>query len=93
MGAVAEAAERRKHVANDPKCAELGWVCVPLAVGTYCNWGEEARHTFTVLATHPALDSSHHKARMINDMFGRLNFHPGESHRKAYCSYCRLLIK
>ena len=30
--------ERRKHTANDPKCAELGWVCVPLAVETYCYW-------------------------------------------------------
>ena len=46
VGAAAEAVERRKHAANDPKCAELGWVCVPLAVGTYCNWGEEARQTF-----------------------------------------------
>ena len=32
MGAAAEAAENRKHTANDPKCAELGWRCVPLAV-------------------------------------------------------------
>ena len=43
VGAAAEAAENRKHTANDPKCAELGWRCVPLAVETYCNWGEEAR--------------------------------------------------
>ena len=27
-GAVVEV---RKHVANDPKCVELGWFCVPLA--------------------------------------------------------------
>ena len=68
---VGAAAERRKHAANDPKCAELGWVCVPLAVETYCNWSEEA---ITLLATRLALDSSScHKARVINDMFGRLN--------------------
>ena len=73
VGAAAEAAERRKHAANDPKCAELGWVCVPLAVETYCNWGEEARQAFTLLSTRLALDSSHHKARVINGMFGRLN--------------------
>ena len=26
VGAVAATAERRKHAANDPNCAELGWV-------------------------------------------------------------------
>ena len=40
----------RKHVANDPKCAELGWTCVPLAVETYGNWGREAQETFSRLA-------------------------------------------
>ena len=58
MGAAAEAAENRKHTANDPKCAELGWRCVPLAVETYCNWGEEARRTFTLLATRLVFGSS-----------------------------------
>ena len=53
-----EAAENRKHKANDPKCAELGWRCVPLAVETYCNWGEEARRTFTLLAIRLALNCS-----------------------------------
>ena len=32
-------AEFRKHVANDPKCVELGWTCVPLAGETYGDWG------------------------------------------------------
>ena len=74
VGAAAEAAENRKHTANDPKCAELGWRCVPLAVETYCNWGEEARRTFTLLATRLAFGSStFRKARVISDMFGRLN--------------------
>ena len=34
----AVAAESRKHVANDPKCFELGWTCVPLTVETCGNW-------------------------------------------------------
>ena len=38
VGAAAKATERRKHTVNNPKCAELGWVCVPLAVETYFNW-------------------------------------------------------
>ena len=59
---------------DDPKCAELGWRCVPLAVETYCNWGEEARGTFALLATRLAFgSSSFRKARVISDMFGRLN--------------------
>ena len=32
------AAEERKHRSNDTKCAELGWVSIPLAVETY-SWG------------------------------------------------------
>ena len=33
--AAAQATESRKHHANDPKCSDLGWVCVPMAVETY----------------------------------------------------------
>ena len=74
VDAAAEAAENRKHTANDPKCAKLGWRCVPLAVETYCNWGEEARRTFTLLATRLAIgSSSFRKARVISDMYGRLD--------------------
>ena len=29
--------EAHKHMANDSKCSELGWVCVPVAVETYGN--------------------------------------------------------
>ena len=48
--AAALAAETRKHVANDPKCRKLGWMCVPLTVETYGNWEKEARETFPHLA-------------------------------------------
>ena len=34
-GSAAGKAEVRKHNANDAKCTELGWVCMPLAVETY----------------------------------------------------------
>ncbi|KAL5499697.1 hypothetical protein EMCRGX_G011154 [Ephydatia muelleri] len=39
-GVAAHKAECRKHSSNDPKCQELGWVCVPLAVESYGNWGK-----------------------------------------------------
>ena len=64
------------YILNDPKCAELGWRCVPLAVETYCNWGEEARRTFTLLATRLAFGSSSFRKAVISDMFGRLNIKP-----------------
>ena len=32
-GAASEAAELRKHTANDAMCTELGWVSIPLVVG------------------------------------------------------------
>ena len=38
-GAVARAAELRKHTQNDSKCAELSWKCIPLAVECYGAWG------------------------------------------------------
>ena len=65
-------AEVRKHRANDPKCSELGWVCIPLAVETYGNWGKEA--TFSRLASCIAITSSCHKSQVLGEMYGRLNF-------------------
>ena len=60
-GSTAQAAEARKHRANDPKCSEIGWVCVSLAVETYGNWGKEARDTFSRLA--PSLLLAHPNLR------------------------------
>ncbi|KAL5494324.1 hypothetical protein EMCRGX_G015631 [Ephydatia muelleri] len=64
-------AEVRKHRANDPKCSELGWVCIPLAVETYGNWGREAQSTFSRLASHLAIITSSHKSKAL---YSRLNF-------------------
>ena len=44
-------AECQQHSSNYPKCQELGWVCVPLAVESYGNWGKEAQNTFARLAS------------------------------------------
>ena len=41
-GSAALASEGRKHRANDAKCKELGWLCVPLVAETYGAWGSEA---------------------------------------------------
>ena len=41
-GSAALASEGRKHRANDAKCKELGWLCVPLVAEAYGAWGSEA---------------------------------------------------
>ncbi|KAL5515687.1 hypothetical protein EMCRGX_G000889 [Ephydatia muelleri] len=72
-GVAAVAAESRKHVANDPKCLELGWTCVPLAVETYGNWGVEAQETLSRLASLLAASHSVSKSKATADIYGRLN--------------------
>ena len=72
-GAVAAASEQRKHIANDPNCQELGWVCVPLAVETYGDWGREAHTTFIRLATRLVICVSLPKSKVTADLFGSLS--------------------
>ena len=67
------AAETRKHIANDKRCQELGWACLPIAVKTYGNWGQEAKQTFSRLASCLATDSSQPKSKVIADLYGHLN--------------------
>ncbi|KAL5464104.1 hypothetical protein EMCRGX_G033070 [Ephydatia muelleri] len=52
--AASEAAETRKPLSNGPKCQEVGWSCIPLAVETFGNWGEEeeAPETITTRPQH-----------------------------------------
>ena len=52
VGAAAYAAELRKHLANDTRCQELGWTCIPLAVETYGNWGMEAQSVSRLSTCH-----------------------------------------
>ena len=67
-GVAAVATESHKHVANDPKCFELGWTCVPLAVDTFGNWGMEAQETFSRLASLFAVS----KSKAVADIHGHL---------------------
>ncbi|KAL5460331.1 hypothetical protein EMCRGX_G033776 [Ephydatia muelleri] len=46
IGSAAMSAEVWKHLVNNPKCSELGWGSIPLAVETYGCWGAEAQCTF-----------------------------------------------
>ena len=42
-GVAAHKAKCRKHSSDDPKCQELGWVCVPLAVESYGSWAKRPK--------------------------------------------------
>ena len=63
------ATKQHKYIANDLKCQELGWVCVPLAVETYGNWGRDAR---TGLATQLVICGSLPKSRSLVTFMGDL---------------------
>ena len=48
---------------NGPKCAELGWECIPLAVETYMymdgGWGEKAQETFDHISKRLSGEAGH----------------------------------
>ncbi|KAL5518230.1 hypothetical protein EMCRGX_G003924 [Ephydatia muelleri] len=53
-GSAALTADVCKHNANDAKCSELGWTCIPIEVETYGCWGAEAMQTLSRLASRLA---------------------------------------
>jgi hypothetical protein len=65
-------AAAKKHTENDPKCALLGWVCVPLAVDSYGQWGEEAHLTFSQIASHIQVKSSVSLSVATNSIYNTL---------------------
>ena len=50
-GSAAFATEERKHQGNDRKCAELGWVSIPIMVDPYGSWGTEAKWALSQLVS------------------------------------------
>ena len=64
-GSAAGKAEVHKHNANDAKCTELGWVCIPLAVETYGCWGGEAQGSISRLAARLVLQLQCSKTKAI----------------------------
>ncbi|KAL5489657.1 hypothetical protein EMCRGX_G018775 [Ephydatia muelleri] len=72
-GTATAVAKSCKHVSNGPKCQELGWVCVPLAIEIYGNWGREANITFSCLASRLAVCAALSKNKVTADLYGRLS--------------------
>ena len=73
QGVSAKAAEHRKHTENDPKCAELGWQCIPLAVESYGAWGPEALRAFSQVATRLAIRGNTPKSKVVAELYGHLS--------------------
>ena len=71
--AAALTTEERKHDENDPKCSELGWVCIPVVAESYGAWGREATLLFLTIASRIATLSNKPKSVTLSDIYGRLN--------------------
>ena len=69
----AKAAEHRKYNENYPKCAELGWRCVPLAVENYGAWGPEAIKAFSQVASRLAIHGNTPKSKVVAELHGHLS--------------------
>ncbi|KAL5478144.1 hypothetical protein EMCRGX_G025033 [Ephydatia muelleri] len=72
-GSAAVAAELRKHSANDAKCSELGWTCIPLVAESYGAWGSEAVQAFSRLASYLATRTNSPKSKVVCSLYGCLN--------------------
>ena len=71
-GSAAMAADVRKHDDNDRKCAELGWVSIPLAVETYGYWEAEAQSTISRLASRLVIQLQCSKSKAITTIYQHL---------------------
>ena len=89
-GSSALFAEARKHNANDSKCAELGWVCIPLAVESYGCWGTEAQQSFSRLAARLAIQMGCSKSQATTTVYQRLSLLLVRANARALLSRARL---
>ena len=73
-GAAVLAADARMLHSNGPKCQELGWSCIPLAMETYGNWDKRPRIPSQCrLASHLVIHQSSPKSSVVAEIYGRLN--------------------
>eukprot|EP00731_Ephydatia_muelleri_P034838 Em0081g3a len=73
VGTAAEAAEIRKHAANDSRCQDLGSTCVPQTIETYGNWDKEAHGVFSHLASLLSISQSIPKPKIVTEIYSHLN--------------------
>ena len=59
--------------ANTGKCADLGWICVPVVAESYGAWGLTARDFFSKLGSPLATSLGKSKSVVIHELYGRLS--------------------
>ena len=72
-GAAAQATELRKHKANNPKCVQLGWECIPIVVESYGAWETEASALLSAVVSRLAITSNKPKSVVLKDIYGQLS--------------------
>ena len=72
--AAALTTEARKHEENNPKCAELGWVCIPVVAESYGAWGKEAMQLFSTIASRIETLSSKPKSVTLMTFMATLTY-------------------
>eukprot|EP00731_Ephydatia_muelleri_P013975 Em0007g1285a len=87
-GSAVQATETRKHMANDAKCNELGWLCVPQVAETYGAWGNEAMEAFSQLASRLATHTCRLKSPVTFELYSRLNLHLVRANATAILTRC-----
>ena len=87
-GSAAYAAEQRMHVANYPKCKELGWVCIPLVVELYGCWGSEARQTLSRLGSRLACQLRCSKSQANTQLYGNPSITLVRANARALLARC-----
>ena len=92
-GSSAQVAEVRKHAANDEKCKELGWVCIPLAVEAYGCWGMEAQETFKRLAARLAIQMGCGRSQATTTVYQRLSLSLVRANARALLSRARVHLE
>ena len=83
-GAAAQATELRKHEANDVKCSELGWLCIPLVVESYGARWKEAMESFSSLASRLAITSSRPKSAVLSELLWPAQSEPSKGQCEGY---------
>eukprot|EP00731_Ephydatia_muelleri_P011692 Em0006g586a len=92
-GSSAQVAEVRKHAANDGKCKELGWVCIPLAVESYGCWGMEAQESFKRLAARLAIQMGCSRSQATTTLYQRLSLSLVRANARALLSRARVHLE